>query len=395
MARKPKSFTDETIAAMPLPRKGRVTKADTDQRGLYIQITAKGARSFYVVKRNQDGKQIWKKIGSTAIGIEAARVKAREVIGKIETGADLGGKQTFAAVADQWLKRHVEASGLRSEREIRRYLDKWILPAWSGRDFVNIRRQDVAALLDHVQDTAGPVAADSALKRISSICAWYQSRHDDYVSPVVKGMRRSKTAERARDRILEDAELRAVWRAAEANGTFGAFVRVLLLTGQRRDKVASMKWDDVSLDGTWTIATEKREKGNAGKLVLPEAALAILRAQPRFEGNDYVFAGRAGSHISGYSKAKAALDARVAAAGEMVAPWTLHDLRRTARSLLSRAGVLPHVSERVLGHAQDAMPGTYDRHDYRAEKAHALRQLAGLIETILRGPVDNVIPIAG
>ena len=172
--------------------------------------------------------------------------------------------------------------------------------------------------------------------------------------------------------------LRAVWQAASENGTFGAFVRVLLLTGQRREKVASMKWADVSVDGVWTISAEDREKGHAVELALPEAALAIIRERPRFADNPYVFAGRGGSHISGYSKAKAALDAKV-----KIADWRLHDLRRTARSLMSRASVRPDIAERVLGHAIQGVGGVYDRHDYVAQKAEALKRLAHLLQNIL------------
>jgi integrase len=226
---------------------------------------------------------------------------------------DRDGPQRFASVAENWFQRHVEAKGLRSKIETRRYLDKYILPAWGGRDFTSIRRGDVAKLLDEIEDTAGPVAADNALKRVSTVCSWYAARHEDYASPVIKGMKRSSTKERARDRILSDDEIRAVWKVAEANGSFGALVRLLLLTAQRREKVAAMRWQDISLDGTWAIPAEDREKGNAGELVLPEAALAIIRQQPRFAENPHVFAGRGGSHLSGYSKSKVSLDAKVAA----------------------------------------------------------------------------------
>jgi integrase len=391
MARKPRSFDDAAIAALPLPRKGRRTIPDTDQRGLYIQITAKGARSFYVVTRDPNKKQIWQRIGDTAIGIVAAREKAVEVIRAIHTGADRGGPETFAKVAENWFKREVEGKGHRSARKVRLRLDKHILPALGGRNFTSIRRGDVAKLLDDIEDNSGPVAADKVLAAISTICNWYATRNDNYSSPIVKGMRRSSPKERARDRILDDDELRAVWRAAEANGTFGAMVRVLLLTGQRREKVASMKWDDVGVDGTWRIPAEDREKGNAGDLVLPEMALAIIKAQPRFVDNPFVFAGRSGSYRTGHSGAKSALDARV----PEVQPWVLHDLRRTARSLMARAGVRPDIAERVLGHSIQGVQGTYDRHSYRTEKAHALKALASLIERILRGPVDNVVPLAG
>jgi integrase len=191
-----------------------------------------------------------------------------------------------------------------------------------------------------------------------------------------------------RDRILDDDELRSVWKQAEANGTFGAFVRLSLLTGQRKEKVAAMRWEDLN-GTTWTIPTEAREKGNAGALVLPKIALEIINAQPRFASSPYVFAGEGGGHIKGWSRRKRLFDAKL----EGVAPWVLHDLRRTARSLMSRAGIRPDISERVLGNVIKGVEGIYDRHAYTEEKAHALRALASLIENITNPPANNVVNI--
>lgn len=125
-----------------------------------------------------------------------------------------------------------------------------------------------------------------------------------------------------------------MWAASQTS-TFGAMVRFALLTAQRREKVATPRWQDVSKDGEWTTPSEKREKGNAGRLVLPDLAMAIIRSRPQLGDNSFVFAGRAGGSFSGFSKAKAALDARL----PPMRQWQFHDLRKTARSLMSRAGV--------------------------------------------------------
>jgi integrase len=188
-------------------------------------------------------------------------------------------------------------------------------------------------------------------------------------------MRRQQNGARAR--ILDDAELRMIWKQAEANGQFGAIIRLLLLTGQRREKVATIKWADLA-DGIWTIATAEREKGNAGSLALPTQALTIIEAQPRIGENPFVFAGR-GSGCYDISQSKRPFDAKL----PKMPHWTLHDLRRTARSLMSRAGVRPDIAERVMGHAIVGVEGVYDRHSYREEKADALRKLAALIDGIV------------
>ena len=148
-----------------------------------------------------------------------------------------------------------------------------LYPAWSGRDLASIKRADVASLLDHIEDEHGARQADYALAVVRQVFNWQAKRDENYNTPLVAGMRRTNPKETERNRILSDDEIRAVWNAA--TGPYGRLIRFLLLTAQRRDKVASMQWDDLAGD-VWTIRTEKREKGNAGELVLPQAALDVL-----------------------------------------------------------------------------------------------------------------------
>jgi integrase len=386
MARR--TLTDSMVANLKA-KSARYNYADPGLPGHYVRVGTTGATSYAVVARDPDGKQIWHTIGSTTLHtIAEARELAREAIKAIKTGAPRGGPETFGIVTEQWLARHVRSKGLRSEGHIRRCLSLHVLPVWGSRDFASIKRRDVAALLDEIEDNSGAPMADKVLAFISGICNWYTSRNDDYVSPVTRGMRRSSTKERARTRILTDDELRIVWSAADKHDVFGALVKMLLLTGQRREKVATMRWQDVSVDGVWTIPAEAREKGNARELVLPEAALQVIRSRPRFESNPYIFAGRTTGPLRNFYTGKERFDAEV-----KMAPWTIHDLRRTTRSLMSRAGVRPDIAERVLGHAQGGVEGIYDRHSYVPEKADALRKLAGLVETILRPSTDNVVAL--
>jgi integrase len=150
-----------------------------------------------------------------------------------------------------------------------------------------------------------------------------------------------------------------------------------------------MRWQDVSVDGVWTIPHAPREKETAGTLALPNVALAIIKAQPRIASNEFVFAGRGAGPVRGFGMRKTAFDDKL----PDVAPWVIHDLRRTARSLLSRAGVLPHIAERVLGHAVGGIEGVYDRHSYLEEKADALRRLAALIDSIVSPRAKNERPL--
>jgi integrase len=411
MARR-KTLTDNMVTKLK-PGPKRRTLPDPELRGHYIRITPTGAKSYVAVARDPSGRQIWATIGGAdVLTVGEARERARSAIQRIKDGhapfeAPPTKPDSFKAVAENYVERHVKANGLRSQAEIERILNKYIYPAWRDREFAGIRRGDVTKLLDTVQDANGPRQADYVLAIVRGLMNWHASRSDDYISPIARGMRRTDPKSRKRARILDDDEIRTVWKLAEGNGTFGAILRLAVLTAQRREKVATLKWDDVTVDGVWNIPAGDREKGSGGALVLPEAALDIIRAQDRIGENPHVFAGRGLGHFKGFSPCKRTFDDKVTTAlraaaqergddPEAVEPlprWTLHDLRRTARSLMARAGVRPDVAERVMGHAIEGVEGVYDRHSYRAEKADALNKLAGLIALILDPPAENVLPL--
>jgi integrase len=252
--------------------------------------------------------------------------------------------------------------------------------AWRGRLFTSVKRSDIVALLDKVASERGPTAGDFLLARLSSLTKWFASRHDDYQSPLYGvSLRRTSTQDRARDRILSDSEVRAVWLAAEQGGVFGAFVRICLLTGQRRTKVATMRWDDI--DGNvWTVRRMKRQKGVGGSLRLPAVAIEIINAQPHYISSPFIFASsRTSGPINGYSDLKKKFDPRC-----LIAHWTPHDLRRTAETLMVDAGVSERHADQTLGHSIRGIEKTYNRHSYTHEKAAALQRLAYLIEGIVR-----------
>ena len=200
-----------------------------------------------------------------------------------------------------------------------------------------------------------------------------------------------RPGERARDRILSDDELRAVLKALDATAyPFGPLVRFLLLTAQRREEAAQARWDEIDLEpGTWTVPAARYKTKRANVVPLSPAARDLLASLPRIQPSPtelasqvpapvYVFTTTGDTPFSGFSKAKRALDAASKTAG-----WTLHDLRRTARTLMVRAGVRSEVAERVLGHVIGGVAGVYDRHDYIAEKRHALEALAGEVRRVL------------
>jgi integrase len=341
------------------------------------------------VARDPGGKQIWTTVGTAgAIGVDQARELAREAIKRIKAGKPISepGKPTVRDVAEQWLDRQVKKNEFRTAREMQRIVGKYIVPRVGDHVFAEVRRKDITALLDQIEDDHGKQMAEAVLIVVRAMSRWQQTRDEDYIPPFTSRMSRVSKGEGRRKRILADDELRAIWRV---EGQYGDFVRLALLTAQRREKLLTLRWDDIT-DGVWTIRTEVREKGNPGKLKLPQVALDIVQARPRFVGNPYVFAGRNGKPTAALASGdyKTAFDKLCGVTG-----WRIHDLRRTARSLMARAGVQTEIAERVLGHARGELIEIYDRHHYQDEMADALTKLAALIERIVEPPSENELAL--
>jgi hypothetical protein len=291
---KRKGLTDRQIAAVPR-RDKRYIIADPEQRGHYLRVPPVGPVAFTAVARDPYGKQIWAALGTTAdLKIDQARDLARLAIRRIKEGRPAieppkPQPDSVAVVAENWLRRHVEKSNLRSARELRWIIDRHILPHWGDRIFTEIRRSDIAKLLDVIEDKYGASTADHVLATLRSIASWVQKRDDDYTPPFVRGMRRVSKDQHSRARILNDDEIRRLWRDTEDTGPAGAVLRLALLTAQRKSKILTMRWRDINPAGVWTIATAAREKGNAGTLALSKMALDLVKRQPRYTGDDRVF----------------------------------------------------------------------------------------------------------
>lgn len=429
-----KRLTQEGVERLkPTPKK-QINYYDTVQAGLILRVNWNGTKSWRVLYY-RDRKTKSHGLGHFPdINVKRARELAGEFKANLKTWlADKSKpspteKQTFEQVAEDFLRREVQGK-LLSADQVTAVLKNNVYPSWEDRVFEELRRGDVTKLLDKIEDEKGPRAADLALAYVRRITQWYQARHDDYVSPVVRGMARTKPGERRRKRILSDDEIRVMWKACDSLGTFGALVKMLLLCAQRRTKVAVMKFDDLS-GAVWTIETINREKGTGERLKLPRLALDIIEAQRKIRINEYVFpASREGRRdgpgknfgaFSAFGGGKEDLDklmivdfakqkgvklkldelddeTKLEEAREKFLPrWILHDLRRTARSLMARADVRPDIAERTVGHAIAGVEAVYDRHDYDEQRARALASLATLVGRILTPPAGgNVVPLKG
>ena len=387
---------------------------DEGQAGLILNLNWGGSKSWRVLFY-QNRKTHSHALGSfPEMGVKAAREAAGAF--KANLKAFLADKskpppiplETFKAVSERYIKREVEGKKL-SESQIVAII-KAVNATWADRPFEELRRSDVTKLLDDITDTRGPRAADISLAVIRKIMNWYTLGHDDYQSPIVKGMARLKPKERARKRVLTDDELRALFKACDDLGTFGNMTKMLIYTAQRRSMVSTMRFDDI-VDGVWNMPQPEegapKGKGNGKRLKLSPAALAIVKKQGKVQTNEFVFAasrvGRRdgpGEHFGSFSafgQGKAELDALMAQSIPDIPQWQLHDCRRTARTLLQRAGVSSEHAESILGHEPAGVESVYARYEFFDEKGIALAKLDDLISMILKNaPVGgNVVSIKG
>ena len=401
-----KTLTPKHIASLAAAPKGkRYDVMDSIVPGFGVRVTDNRYKSYFLLTRYPGHKNPTRRNIARFGEIELAEARnvAREWLELIIAGIDPAPtpepkvdapckpraapicehEMLFSHACEEFYQKHVLRQGLRSAFEIRRIMDKELLPRWSDRLFVDVRRRDIALMLDEIEERA-PVQADRVLAVMSKMCNWQAARSDENVSPVVRGMRRSDPNASKRTRILDDREIALLWKASESQPVFGGFIRFALLTGQRRSKVQMLDWSQIDADGLWRLPYQKNEKPNAGKLPLPDFALKVLGETWCQREQGFVFTEDGVRPINGFTKCKARLDADMAMMSSApIEPWIIHDLRRTAKSMMAKCGVPRDISERVLGHTIAGVEGVYDQYDYVLEKRVALEKLSAAIAEIV------------
>ena len=383
------------------PRAKRYEEPD-GANGLYLVVQPSGGKRF-VVRFRVNGKPT-KLTLAKGLSLAEARAEAAATILKVHRGGDpavtkrklqeaqqAAAANTFRAVGESYFNSENGGKNLRSKEWQCRLLERLVYPTLGNQPITTIKRKAINALLGKVEDSSGATMAHSTLAAIRPIVNWYAVGDEDYSSPIVRGMGRIKPKEHERDRTLDDAELRAVWRIAEQRADpFASYIRFLLLTAARRDEARELTWDEIK-DGMWTLPAVRNKTKQDLVRPLSKKALTLIASQPRIGGSPFVFSVSGKGPIASLSRYKRDLDDAAGVAEN----WTLHDLRRTARSLMSRAGVNSDHAERCLGHVIGGVRGTYDRHEYLAEKRHAFEALAAQVERIVTPPPDNVTRLRG
>jgi integrase len=400
------------------PRAKRIEVHDAG--GLYLVIQPTGAKSW-AYRYRYAGKSRKLTIGAYPhlnLAKARARVAAERV--RVQGGADPATEHSlaasvatdFAAVAVSFIQKHAIDNKLRRWKETARLIGLIPNPkapsddpatfiahpdgavkSWGHRNVSHITRADVVRLLNGVIDRGSPIAANRIFDALRKLFGWAETRYPIEKNPCDKLSRPSK--ERSRDRILRDDELALVWNAAGAMGwPFGSLVQLLILTGQRRDEVAGMAWSEIDLDKRlWTLPRGRVKTDKGHEVPLSDQAIKIIKAMPKVVGRDLLFTTNGRTHVSGYSKAKAAIDAAVS-----LEDWRLHDLRRTVASGMARLGIALPVIERVLNHVSGSFAGivgVYQQHSFADEKRHALDAWGSHVGRILSGTSANVVALRG
>jgi integrase len=332
----------------------------------------------------------------SALSAKVARETAVRLYSQVKLGGDPAATkakavqtraETFGAGVATYLRRQAEHLRARSLVEVRRHLSVHARPL-HPLQLAEIDRRAVSRLLSGIAETSGSVTANRTGSSIAAMYAWSirEGACDNNPAAFL-----NKRAETPRSRVLTDGELRAVWKATGGSDQYSAVVRLLMLTGCRREEIGGLAWSEIDLDkGLITLPPSRTKTNREHVIPLSAPALDVLEAQPRREGRDYVF-GEGPHGYKGFSQGKADLDART----KIEPPWVVHDLRRTVSTRLHELGVQPHIVESVLAHVghKSGVAGVYNKAAYANEKRQALALWGEYVAALVEERESKIVPM--
>jgi integrase len=389
-------FTNETAAELSLPNgKSEHFEWDPKLPGFGIRVRAgKQTKRTWVVQYRVNGEQRRESLGDVRrVDVDDARGIARKRFAQVELDIDPAAerakmraeaatiKLTLGATADRYLEAKRDVLRPSTYKAAKQYFTAHWKPL-RDRPLGAINRTEVAARLQDLIREHGRTSAARARDYLRALFAWAMKEGLCEANPVLATNDPSEGIP-SRDRVLSDEELRAIWKACR-DDDFGRIVRLLLLTGCRREEIAALKWDEINLEtGVLTIPGARTKNHRTLELTLPLLTISILKSAPN-RGRDFVFGAGGRGGFSAFSYSTMALNSRlVEAEGKALARWTLHDCRRTMRSGLGKLGVRPDVAELCINHVKKGVEAIYDRHRYQHEIKVALASWADHVAALV------------
>jgi integrase len=389
-------LTEPTVAKITVPPGKRdVLIFDDTLPGFGVRAFSSGKRSYFV-KYTVGTQQRKLSLGAAVPGVLVEmRRKASDILARARIGQDVAGEKQAArakktASMGELVPRFLQARREELRRSTYSEWDRYLSRYWQPLHALcpeAVSRLAIVTQLDVIAAEHGKVSADRARTALSAFFAWLIDRSYLDKSPVVRIKRCGKNG--SRERVLSEAELATIWRCVDGESDYGHIIRLLILTAQRREEIAGLRWSEINLDKRQIDLPGARTKNKRPHIVpLSTAAMAIIEATPRRMGRDLLFGDGEGSY-SCWSQSKKRLDSRLAAyvhkqalergdAPEMAkfARWTLHDIRRSGVTHLAENGfALPHVIEMLVNHQsghKSGVAGVYDKAKYRRERRQAL-----------------------
>ena len=391
-------LTTAVVAGLVLPP-GKNDHIEWDDSLPGFGVRLRGRSMVWVVQYRFGRQQRRESLGDVRkVKLDDARRIARQRFAQVEMGTDPAAERKAATAAALTLataaERYLDARRDRLRPNTYKAAERYFRVYWKPlheRPLVAIKRADVAARLQELTQGHGRTSAARARDYLSAMFSWAMREGLCDANPVL-ATNDPAAGILPRDRVLSDNEIRIVWNAC-GDDAASRIIKLLLLTGCRRDEIAALNWSEVEA-GVLTIPGTRTKNGRALVLPLPAVAIELIAAVPKQNGGDFVF-GRGGDRpFSGWSAAKLLLDARIAiTTGNALPHWTLHDLRRSMRSGLGKLGVPPHIAELAINHVKGGVEAIYDRYRYEREIAAALARWAEHVLALVEGQKSKVVAL--